>query len=208
MDSKRFSDFSSGVQDIVAAIAIVIGGMWALYTFSALHSVQKAEAEIASLRQSAARQPVLQITLSPQQSKGDKVEATGARRIAVAVTVKNEGNFSLLFSTPQLDVAPLAAAASAAAMSPPRRYSAMTLDSDNKMQPMPERLLRAGQARTIAFAIVAPYPGAYLLQLKTVYSAGEIRGTRFVRGEITDGKFEANDDAGIEATEQAVVEVQ
>jgi hypothetical protein len=53
---ERLESITSGIQSIVTAVGIVTGGWWEYHTFGAVGTVQKAELEIATLKQSAARQ--------------------------------------------------------------------------------------------------------------------------------------------------------
>jgi hypothetical protein len=54
-NSERFQQLTSGFQNIVITIAVVVGGMWTLFTFQALKTREKAklDLEIAQYRRAA-----------------------------------------------------------------------------------------------------------------------------------------------------------
>lgn len=52
---ERFSHISSGIQNIILGIAIVIGGIWTAFTFSTLKTKYRSEAEITELELKNAR---------------------------------------------------------------------------------------------------------------------------------------------------------
>jgi hypothetical protein len=204
-DHERFKNVTSGLQSIVTLLGIVIGGAWVLYTFTAVGTLQKADAEIAALKQSAARQPNLQIDI---QAKPAPPSLGGTRWLPVVLKLKNDGNFSLIFTAPVLELSNLPSAGDKpSARAKVQRATAQFLN-DGKLEEMPERFLRAGQARTVGFLIEVPAPGRYLLQVRSLYSGGELKDGRLVWGEIKDGKFEASEKASIEAVEQVALEIQ
>jgi len=48
-DHERFNNISSGIQNLVLAVAIVIGGLWTAFTFSTLSTKYRSQAEITEL---------------------------------------------------------------------------------------------------------------------------------------------------------------
>jgi hypothetical protein len=205
---ERFESLTSGIQNIVTAIGIAAGGWWAYHTFGVVGTVQKAELEIATLKQSAARQPILQLDV---QTKADAKSTAqqSAKILEVTVKLKNEGNTSLLFTAPVLEIAAYPRLGS---QSNPAAFrvtlKAQHVVEDGKYEDMPERLLRAGQARTVAFLIDVPVGRQYLLQIKSSYSAGEFRDGKPIHGEIQDAMLVETENSSIEAMEQVVVTVQ
>jgi len=69
MDADRFSKFAAGLQSIITALGVIVGGVWVLFTFGYLGMAAKSRAELAEfdLRQRKAqeelaeRQPILAI---------------------------------------------------------------------------------------------------------------------------------------------------
>jgi hypothetical protein len=206
LDPESFMNVAAGLQSIVTLLGIIVGGVWVLYTFTAVGTVQKANAEIAALRQSAARQPILQIGLQPKLMPPSP---SGTRWLPVSVKLKNDGNSSLVFTAPVLELSKMpSGSAKQSASAKTQRSVAQFIDSNGKLEDMPERFLRAGQARTVVFLIEVLAAGWYLLQITSNYSGAEIMDGEIVRGEIKDGKFEASEEAEIQAWEQVVLEAQ
>jgi hypothetical protein len=48
-NDERFSNISSGIQNIILGAAVIIGGAWTAFIFSTLRTKYKAEAEITEL---------------------------------------------------------------------------------------------------------------------------------------------------------------
>ena len=46
MNPEKFNNIASGIQSLLLALAVIIGGVWTLYTFSSLKQVEKAKAEL------------------------------------------------------------------------------------------------------------------------------------------------------------------
>lgn len=203
-DVEKFQKAAAGLQSIVTTVGIVLAGAWAYYTFKELGAAQKAEAEIISLRQNASRVPVLQINMEPKQIQ-KALHSESPRQFAVAVKVKNDGNIALSVGTSVLEVVEI----NSETPGKPNigKYPTLILRDDD-LDVMPERLLRPGQARTMAVVVEVPWPGQYLLQLSTVHSAVDFQNGEIVKGEIRDGKFQPTQMAQILSIEQAVIDVQ
>ena len=63
LNEESFAKISAGIQSIVTALGIVVGGGWVLYTFGELGAVQKSRAEIAALEHQAIQEPVLLVDI-------------------------------------------------------------------------------------------------------------------------------------------------
>ncbi|MCH8344077.1 MAG: hypothetical protein IH983_08810 [Planctomycetes bacterium] len=186
----------AGVQSIVTLVAIVGAAAWALYTFWRLGTINRARAEITALERSAMEQPVLQIDVG---MKPASQTATTHRHLAVTAKFRNDGKRTVVFQAPTLIVSRVAPGKDERlADGHVERLTARLLNEQGTLEPMPTRVLRAGQARTVAFFVSLPSPGHYLLQLKAIYYGAELR----------DGKFQQSADEPVEAIEQAVIEVQ
>jgi hypothetical protein len=195
LDHDRFEKIASGIQSVVTTIGIVVAGWWAYHTFGSVGSVQKADLEIATLKQTAARQPVLQIDIQATPAASASAMPT-QRRLQVAVKLKNDGNTSLMFSPPELEVAAISISIQGKEPVPNwQRYNAKWINADGGFDAMPERLLGAGQTRTVAFLVEVPARGTYLLQVTSSYSAGEFREGHAVHGVIRDAALVPCDEA-------------
>ena len=89
-DHERFKNISSGVQSLVIACAVVIGGVWTAYVFDAQLSVENARAQLQKLQTELSRRPVLDFELSAKQ-----ISVTGeddAPNVFVTITIRNSGN--------------------------------------------------------------------------------------------------------------------
>jgi len=95
-DSERFNHIASGIQNIVLAVAIIIGGLWTAFTFSTLSTKYKAQAEIIELDLRNARTKdeiaqngaVIDIKLEAKQEGLTDGEKYG---ISVLATIANTG---------------------------------------------------------------------------------------------------------------------
>jgi hypothetical protein len=71
MDADQFNKIAGGLQSIITVLAIVVGGIWVLFTFQYLRTAEKSRAELAELdlkqqetqEAFAERQPILAIDL-------------------------------------------------------------------------------------------------------------------------------------------------
>jgi hypothetical protein len=194
-DAESFSKWTSGIQACVASIGIIVAGTWVVFTFWSLRATSKARAEIADLEQRAVEQPILSIELKPMVLE----EVKGQRFISVAATLRNDGKRAVQFESAMLLTTKLGTkAGEMTSDGPVTRTEARFLSEDGTLAASPARLLRAGQARTIAF-YVSVAPGAtYLVQLHTIYSGLS----------LDKGDFVPSSDVPIEAFEQAIIDVR
>jgi hypothetical protein len=91
MDYEKFNKITSGIQALVLAFAVIVGGCWTLWTFSSLQQVEKAKTEVEQLRRSLRERGVLVITLRPSQIK---TADASTHYVLVDVEVVNQGNSS------------------------------------------------------------------------------------------------------------------
>jgi len=99
-DHDRFATLAAGIQSIVIALAVIIGGGWTVYSFVTLRSAEKAELEARALR---TKVPILSITISIgldrpllNSFKGDLSKEL-LRGVPLTVTLKNVGSGSISF---------------------------------------------------------------------------------------------------------------
>jgi len=203
IDAEQFNKFAAGLQSIITTLGIIVGGAWVLFTFQYLSTAEKSRAELAALdlRQRAdqealaERQPILAIDLKWETAG---IVANGKRSISLHAKLQNDGKRPVQFrelevlisrllpqsGEPDPDVKPL-------------RLGAKLLENDGTLADPPARILRSGQARTIAFLMPALTPGSYVVQLNVIYG-GMV---------LNDGTFQRSSDEEISAIEQHVVNV-
>ena len=94
---ERFEKIAGGVQSIIVAVGILVGGIWALTRFSVLLEARiaeaqaaKAEAEAITATRIARQSIVLNVDLSAQQIA--KTTDGKDKWVLVELTVKNTGN--------------------------------------------------------------------------------------------------------------------
>ena len=158
---ERFKDLASGVQSIAVTLAVIIGGIWTLYTFSALGTKAKAEAELF-------QQAVLAIKVEARQEvlAGDQ-----GLYIAAIATVENKGNRNTLVDFRKLK---------------PFRVSPVVFDSDGRGTPdreatiemntdVPYITVRRGAVHSFSMFARVPAPGLYVVVFDAPLSEEEIR---------------------------------
>jgi len=195
MDPDQFAQWASAAQSIVTSIGIVAGGLWVLFTFWNLRLMHRSRAEIAEIEQRAVEQPVLSLAI-----QSDTTEAViGEKRfISVCASLRNDGRRALEFWAAVLYVCRLSEESGQLDTGAPIfGAQAQILNDKGKLELMSSRILRQGQARTVAFLVPPVVPGRYLLQLHASY-----------RGLILkNGDFEDSPDLPIQGVEQVVINV-
>jgi hypothetical protein len=110
MNPESFAAFMSGVESIITSLALIIGGLWALYTFRVLNQItrgrletqkmqferdkmeieiRKTQKELQQLELQAKTQAVIQITIeASQQSLPDD----SSLYVSAIVEIENKGN--------------------------------------------------------------------------------------------------------------------
>ena len=89
MSLEEFKFFTAGLQSIVLVIAVIVGGVWALYRFFSLKSIETAKAELIKIKQELTSQAILEIELVATSLE---ISNGVANYINVLVKVKNCGN--------------------------------------------------------------------------------------------------------------------
>ena len=92
--TDRFRNIASGIQSIVLAFAVIIGGGWTLYSFIKLNEIDRREAELKQLQLSLRERAKLDIHLTSVQLPS---EEDGHRYVAVTVEIENKGNLPEVF---------------------------------------------------------------------------------------------------------------
>jgi hypothetical protein len=179
-----FAKVASAIQGIATAIGIVVGGGWVLFTFRELGTTAKARSELAELdlKQRATEEELAQLQPNlAMDLKWEVVGSAGNDRLFISFHAKmqNGGKKPLEFKNASILLSRLLP--ESGELDPnakPTRVAAKWLNADGSVSES-ERVLRSGQARTIAF-LTSLIPGNYLAQLETVYRGMQLEGGRFV----------------------------
>lgn len=94
---EKFKNIAAGVQSVIIALGVLIGGLWTYYTFGALRARYKAEAEIRQLELANRVQGVIDIEIKAEQVSSPN--DTG-RFIKIDIQAKNLGNRNLNLELP------------------------------------------------------------------------------------------------------------
>jgi hypothetical protein len=92
MGDERVKNIATVVQSTLVSLALIIGGLWTLYTFTSLKMESVAEAELQTLKKQLAGTAALNITIEASQVNGLRKESFG---IAVKVKITNIGQRQL-----------------------------------------------------------------------------------------------------------------
>jgi hypothetical protein len=194
-DADSFSKLTSGIQACVASVGIVVAGIRVVFTLWSLRATSKARVEIGDLEQRAIEQPILSIELKLVVL----AEVNGQRFISAAAMLRNDGKRAVQFESPRLLTTKLGTkSGEMISEDPVIRTAARFLDEDRTLVMSPARVLKAGQARTIAFYVPVAPGATYLVQLGTTYSGLS----------LDKGNFVPSSDVPIEPFEQTVVDVR
>jgi hypothetical protein len=175
------------LSDLVKLIALLAGGLWAIWTFHKLQRAREAEininVKVASLRKSQLEfesdkrkrlreQPVLAISLAVHEVIGTSGESGSILR--VTVILKNEGdlNLDVTFDESALTVGRIVQDEHhRQSVRDVRRACRWWFPPDgNKAEALEDpQVFRIGQARTIPFAVHIATPGVYLVQFQATY---------------------------------------
>jgi hypothetical protein len=193
MDSEKFKNIATGLQSVITCVAIIVGGVWAYYTFRVLGSSTKAQAEIQLLQQQALEQPNLSISISSSYIH----EKSKAKYTAlIIVELKNEGKRAVEYRDAGIELK-LVSPQVNATNGYTNKLNAVIIDEEGTYQTMPDRILRTGQARRLVFPATSLEPDLYLIQFSITYL-----GMR-----LEDGQFKESNDANIQAFEQSFVDI-
>jgi hypothetical protein len=89
MDLTNFKDLAAGIQSIAISVAVVIGGIWAIYRFLSLRELGRARVELKRLQRALAERATLNISLSAHPHTDPN---GNGYYIEVAASVSNVGN--------------------------------------------------------------------------------------------------------------------
>jgi hypothetical protein len=169
MNPADFSNVASGIESIALTIAIVVGGVWALYRFGALRAIEKAKADLEATQRKLRERGILNITMEATQLTG---QGTSDRRIVVNVTVKNDGNRSevINWAASFVRVTQVVASREAEALAYGQSLNLLYSTPDG---PSISSSVMPAQVRTFPFLALVDGPGTYHLQFVAKVSPAE-----------------------------------
>jgi hypothetical protein len=133
---ERFKNIAAGIQSYILCIAVVVGGIWALFRYK--------EIDKEVFEQQTFQQAQVDINVTPKQEDLD----TGEMYIAATVEIANNGKRNVLlrfeepFCVQQVEVK----------------------EAFSECKPYPYlRVLRAGEKELAPFVVKVPRPGIYLV---------------------------------------------
>lgn len=154
---ERFKNLGAGVQSWLIGLAVVVGGLWTLYTFGALGTVQRAKLELF-------QQAQINIKIDAEQLRG----CTDGYCIAARVTISNAGRNAHLdyarfdpFSVTKIEFNSDGTSRFGPTLTQPSLLSG-------------SRTLRTGESVDYPFFVRVPEPGLYLLQFAVPLDSAEM----------------------------------
>lgn len=185
LDDEEFQRLADGVQKLAVTFAVIGGALWTLFTYSALHTRDRARAELLSLQTQLERQASVRISVAVEPFEFPGYYSNYAR---ATVTIKNTGNRNTTLSQSASlavaevvpvgdDVAPLFYTA----WSPIGKHAWASWHNEGGFsEPIPvlptgsDYLLRAGMEIDVKFLVRLPGPGAYHIQFRTPLHRDEL----------------------------------
>lgn len=91
MSLADFSTLADAIQSILIGLAVIIGGVWALFRFWSLREAEKANAELKALKKSLEERPTFKVVI-----EASRLGATGKfpTQLLTKIVVYNLGNRS------------------------------------------------------------------------------------------------------------------
>ena len=168
MNHEKFNKITSGIQALVLSVAVIVGGIWTLYTFGSLKQIDKAKTELEQMRRSLRERGILNITLQPSQFRDSK---SSRLYVLVKVSIQNTGN-----RTEVIDWKKSGLYATRVDMDGKRQLEFGAVYEADYLTPLgaiPSSSILPGQTRTLPFLIPAKEAGIYHLLFSASVSAAE-----------------------------------
>ena len=180
-DADRFSQISSGIQSGVVSLAVIVGGIWTLYSFNAQLQVENARAQLTKLKREIDSESKIEISLETKQLRG-------------------KGREKLIFGTLMLKNSGTENTALVVADTPIQIFS-VSFDQDGveqwklvRLLPMRQSdktiygaiALHAGSQVSRSFITPAPATGVYAVKFSASRSATEIGRLKAMGAPETD----------------------
>jgi len=168
VDYEKFTKIASGIQALVVATAVIIGGVWTLYTFGSLQQVEKAKTELEKMHRSLLERGILAITVQPSQIKRSE---TSKRYILVNVVIQNSGNRTEVidWSKSGLRVTKVDAGRGGGLA----YEQALKVEYSVPGQEVLSSSILPGQTRALPFLVPLQHPGLYHVAFEATVSAIE-----------------------------------
>jgi hypothetical protein len=186
-DHERFANIAGGVQNVVVAVGVIVGGVWAILSFGLLGQLQRSRLELESLNRQLNEQAAIELDLEivplvvPKDAK---------RYLRVFVTAENKGNRRARL---QLDKKPPLFVMSAAVQEdrtvsfgpaldffpPPRRRDANAAFMGSKV-------VRAGTKEDLEFLVTVPNQGLYWVVFNVPVETEDLGPSRESGGAAAD----------------------
>jgi hypothetical protein len=160
-DVAWFKDFAAGVQSLIIGAAVLIGGVWTLYTFVSSQQTRKVQEELDTL---ANNRRALEISLS---SKPTTFTPTGRYGLILAATIRNRGIRSVgltlapgsfVFSRVHMTAAGLQALNTT-------KSPAYAMIEPGKQTYVSDLFVQPGTEKTISTYVEVEAPGLYICTL-------------------------------------------
>lgn len=181
MDVDRFKSIAAGVQSIALSLAVVVGGIWTLYTFSAFEEIDRRQAELETVRRGLVERGILDIGMTTRQEPGD---AGGQRYLVVTVEITNRGNRSEAL---RWDAGGLLAARTGIASDGRQVQGSPVQARYARVGGEPESsTILPGQTRRFPFLLGLDAAGMYLLQFEAEVSPLELPAMAAEHGRPED----------------------
>lgn len=166
---------------IIETAALVVGGLWTVWTFYRLQSARTAELDNQTKLNALLRQqPVLAVEIKVAETAWDADATRGF--LLVHVSLKNEGdqNLDVFFDDAVLTVGRVVfdKAGHQSIKEQHRCAHGHLVPGDNKLSPISTRIFRAGQKRQLAFSVPIPEPGGYFVEFHAVYQRRPFEGEK------------------------------
>lgn len=195
---EKFKNVAGGFQSYAVIVGILIGGVWARYTFVALKTREKADAELhqfelrkRELERVNREQGVIDIEI-----KAEQVSALSGpgHSIKIDIKVKNSGNRNVKIEFPITALAVAKVRSDDEGQLHRERIMHPTIPylnagnergsdrSDDRIQQTPPELLRAGQTMSYLSWCRVDSAGLYLIEFKAGLTGEELKLTRMGLG--------------------------
>jgi hypothetical protein len=165
-DHEQFKNVTAGVQSTVITVAILLGGIWSFYTFSALGSVERAKAELF-------KQAIVDVEI---EAKQEWLANDSSLYIFANVKVMNRGNrnASYMFTGAKLTVTKSGF---------DQRGASLLGEKIAELPTIGNGVLRIGATRTAPVVVKVPTPGLYYLSFDMPVTEADMQIYRQAGGE-------------------------
>lgn len=203
-DHEKFKNVAAGAQSLAIVLGVLIGGAWALYTFLALRTREKADAELhqfelrkRELERVNREQGVINIEIKAEQVANP---TDPGHSIKIDIEVKNSGNRNVKIEFPihALTVTKVRSDDEGRLHREMVKHPIIPYlnagndrrsdKSDDLIHQTPPELLRAGQTMTYLSWCRVEAAGLYLIEFKAALTGEELHLTRLGLGVADENR--------------------